>query len=286
MADQKKTSEDDRRKRSRSCADEDDQAIRNDDRWLILERTVVLEIIQEYCTLNSKCMRSRSLSTNNKSKPPSSSELLDKLREEQRDIADNKLRFDKRTFQSQSRSNAAIKHLCCKLGADRESMNLRSDDVSLVIGPLKYTLEGVATEDCNWDAGLGEKSGRIVPSVKSISGMDGDDVMFVLVVESYCVYHELVQANFHKTYSCCLIMTGKGMADVKLRLFVKYVMEKLEVPVFYLSDSDPNGIEITTVYKYGSANMAYDAENVANPHIVWLGIWSTDLPEYEIPYWE
>lgn len=132
---------------------------------------------------------------------------------------------------------------------------------------------------------MDEKSGRIVPSVKLISGMDGDDVTFVLVVESYCVYHELVQANFHKTYSY-LIMTGKGMPDVKLRLFVKYVMEKLEVPVFYLSDSDPNGVEITTVYKYGSANMAYDAENVANPHIVWLGIWSTDLPEYEIPYWE
>ncbi|KAL6223804.1 hypothetical protein ACLB2K_002662 [Fragaria x ananassa] len=198
MADQKKTSEDDRRKRSRSCADEDDQAIRNDDRWLIPERKVVMEIIRVYCDLNSMCMRSRSLSTNNKSKPPSSSELLDKLQEEQRDIADNKLwlvvqstEFDRKAqcitlkkplklykprhqtkiayscvtdtvtdlikrnksrtlrgvfylfkgiFKSQSRSNAAIKHLCSKLGANRESMNLRPDDVSLVIGPLKYTL--------------------------------------------------------------------------------------------------------------------------------------------------
>ncbi|KAL6223828.1 hypothetical protein ACLB2K_002686 [Fragaria x ananassa] len=36
-------------------------------------------------------MRSRSLSTNNKSKPHSSSELSKKLQEEQRAIADNKL---------------------------------------------------------------------------------------------------------------------------------------------------------------------------------------------------
>ncbi|KAL6221633.1 hypothetical protein ACLB2K_005029 [Fragaria x ananassa] len=60
----------------------------------------------------------------------------------------------KNIYKSQSRSIAAIKHLCCKLVADRdrESMNIHSDDVSVVIGLLKYTTHGIATEDCNWEA--------------------------------------------------------------------------------------------------------------------------------------
>ena len=46
-----------------------------------------------------------------------------------------------------------------------------------------------------------------------------------------------------------------------------------------LVDGDPHGIEILSVYKFGSRNLRHESEKLAASRLQWLGIWSTELDE-------
>ncbi|XP_004308917.1 PREDICTED: DNA topoisomerase 6 subunit A3-like [Fragaria vesca subsp. vesca] len=188
-------------------------------------------------------------------------------------------------YGSQKRSDFIIRHLASKLEVDRAQLNVFPGDAGSVIGPLSYTLHDVMHVDCNLELhdAVQPKHGVPVPNnMRTISKMEGTSVKFILLVESLAVYSILATANFHNRYRC-LLMTGRGMPDVNVREFSRYVSQKLGVALFYLSDCDPNGIEIYTVYKYGSANMAFDSKHLANPNLIWLGVWPSDLSKYEIP---
>lgn len=43
-----------------------------------------------------------------------------------------------------------------------------------------------------------------------------------------------------------------------------------------MTDSDPHGIEIACVYRFGSLNYAFDSPQLALPHIKWLGLLPSD----------
>ncbi|KAM5548039.1 DNA topoisomerase 6 subunit A [Rosa sericea] len=187
-------------------------------------------------------------------------------------------------FRNQSRSNKAVNQLCCEVGCNRTSLNVIAGDRGFVIGPFTFRLDGRPV-DCNSEFGPNNKVrvGQIVPPyISSVSNMKNNGAKFVLVVESVSVYQRLTVDNFHNDYKC-IIMTGKGMSDLALREFAKYIMDTFEIPIFLLSDSDPWGIEIYAVFKYGSESMAFDSENLANPLVYWLGVWPTDLTTLKIP---
>ncbi|PON34116.1 Spo11/DNA topoisomerase VI subunit A [Parasponia andersonii] len=44
-----------------------------------------------------------------------------------------------------------------------------------------------------------------------------------------------------------------------------------------------SGIEIMSVYLYGSKSMAYDSANLITPDIQWLGVRPSDIKKYKIP---
>ncbi|PON51829.1 Spo11/DNA topoisomerase VI subunit A [Trema orientale] len=56
--------------------------------------------------------------------------------------------------------------------------------------------------------------------------------------------------------------TKFGMPDVASRLFLRKLKFKLNLPVLALMDCDKSGIEIMSVYRYGSKSMAYDSANL------------------------
>ncbi|XP_062014024.1 DNA topoisomerase 6 subunit A-like [Rosa rugosa] len=200
------------------------------------------------CTLPSpsnKCMKVKDMSRE---------EVLEKIREEKKRIED----------------------LSC--------LNVIAGDRGFVIGPFTFKLDGRSV-DCNSEFGPDNKVrvGQVVlPYISSVSDMKNNGARFVLVVESVSAYQRLTGDNFHNDYKC-IIMTGKGMSDLALREFAKYIMDTFEIPIFLLSDSDSWGIEIYAVFKYGSESMAFDSENLANPLVHWLGVWPTDLTTLKIP---
>ena len=44
-----------------------------------------------------------------------------------------------------------------------------------------------------------------------------------------------------------------------------------------LVDGDPYGLDILSVYKYGSKSMQHENDKLAARRIKWLGIWASEL---------
>ena len=70
---------------------------------------------------------------------------------------------------------------------------------------------------------------------------------------------------------------AKGYPDIQTRQFLNVLStHHSDVPILALVDFDPDGIGITSTYKYGSMNLAHES-NLAVPSIQWLGIRSEEI---------
>lgn len=81
--------------------------------------------------------------------------------------------------------------------------------VSTVIGPLYFKLDKREI-NCNIesDSDIKGKLGQIIPqSMNLVSDMKIGDVHFILFMESYSIFLELTQENFHNNYYC-IVITG------------------------------------------------------------------------------
>ena len=81
----------------------------------------------------------------------------------------------------------------------------------------------------------GELTPRDIRQITNI--FVGENVEFILVVEKDNIYNLLWQAKFHEKHNC-LIITGHGMLDERIRNFVRMLEEKIGVPMFSIIDLD------------------------------------------------
>ncbi|XP_025796982.1 meiotic recombination protein SPO11-1 isoform X3 [Panicum hallii] len=65
--------------------------------------------------------------------------------------------------------------------------------------------------------------------------------------------------------------------------FLRYLVEQLHLPAYCLVDSDPYGFDILATYKFGSLQLAYDANLLRVPDIRWLGVFTSDLEDFCLP---
>ena len=49
------------------------------------------------------------------------------------------------------------------------------------------------------------------------------------------------------------------------------------IPILALVDGDAYGIDILSVYKYGSTRMRHENEHLAAARVQWLGLWASEL---------
>ncbi|ELR12359.1 topoisomerase Spo11, putative [Acanthamoeba castellanii str. Neff] len=78
--------------------------------------------------------------------------------------------------------------------------------------------------------------------------------------------------------------TGKGVPDLAARRFVRMLKDTLpSLVVLALCDYDPWGLQILCTYAFGSLRMTYDAESLATPELLWLGVHDEDLKKWELP---
>ncbi|RLE88468.1 MAG: DNA topoisomerase VI, partial [Thermoprotei archaeon] len=81
----------------------------------------------------------------------------------------------------------------------------------------------------------------------------------------------------------CLLVTGKGQPDRSTRRMVRRLWEEFGLPVYVLTDADPYGFYIYSVYRSGSISLGYESERLATPGARFLGLTVTDIYEYKIP---
>jgi len=184
---------------------------------------------------------------------------------------------DVKLFQKQEESDDILNDAACMVGCTRNSLNVVATMKGVCVGCVTFREAGDLI-DCT-RVGVG---GKAIPAfTDNITDVTGS-AEFVLLVEKDAAFMRLAEDRFYNTYPC-VIITAKGQPDVGTRLFLKKVVDALNIPVLALMDSDPYGLKILSVYTQGSKNMSYDSLNLTTPDIKWLGIRPSDLDKYNIP---
>ena len=77
---------------------------------------------------------------------------------------------------------------------------------------------------------------------------------------------------------------GKGVPDISTRQLVHLMSEKFaqDLRFFCLTDANPYGIQIMSIYKYGSKELNYDKLNLNVPALEWIGLKITDLDHFHL----
>jgi meiotic recombination protein SPO11 len=72
---------------------------------------------------------------------------------------------------------------------------------------------------------------------------------------------------------------GKGYPDVATRQLVATLSACLprRIPILGLVDGDPYGLDILSVYKYGSRGMAHEGAKLEAPRVKYLGVFASEL---------
>ena len=173
---------------------------------------------------------------------------------------------DPSLFGNQDVVDTVIEDIACCLEVPRTSLGVIACQKGLVAGPLQWISNGIVT-DCS------KKVEQIPSIIDSIQGQKTRAVA-VLVIEKETVFQRLVQSSIvHEV----ILITGKGVPDYSTRLFIKLLEDSFDIPIVGLFDSDPFGIFIFFVYRFGSRSSAYDGMNMAISSMLWLGIRPTDM---------
>jgi len=181
------------------------------------------------------------------------------------------------TFDDQSESDEVIEDIEVMTGFLREEMGVMFDAKGRAAGSITIRSKG---QTIRLDQ-MGVGAWAIPPNVDDveIASVDAD---FVLVVEKGAVFERLNNEEFWRKMRCVLI-TGKGQPDRGTRRFVRRLAEEFGLPVYVLTDADPYGVYIYSVYRFGSISLAFENYRLAVPKAKYLGVWTSDIYRYRIP---
>ncbi|MHA1145913.1 MAG: DNA topoisomerase IV subunit A [Candidatus Helarchaeota archaeon] len=180
-------------------------------------------------------------------------------------------------YQDQKNSDKSIEDMAAMLRCIRNSTHVIASAKGMCIGRLKIRNAGDVIDLQK----LGTGGWSITPMLDTIEIVESD-AEFILVVEKDAALIRLSEEKWWNDYPC-IILTGKGSADIATRMFLRKLSKELTLPVFCLVDSDPYGHYIYSVYLRGSKRLSYESPFVATPKMHLIGVLSRDLETYRIP---
>jgi DNA topoisomerase-6 subunit A len=178
---------------------------------------------------------------------------------------------EENTWDEQAESDAAIRDIEVATGLLREHMMILSKEKGKVVGNMRIR-SGPDVIDLS-KLGHGAYAIESTPDLIEFLDVDAE---FVLVVEKDAVFQQLHRIGFWRQYKSILV-TGAGQPDRATRRFVRRLNEELGLPVYVLTDSDPYGWNIYSVFKVGSITLSYESERLATPKAKFLGVSMTDI---------
>jgi len=180
-------------------------------------------------------------------------------------------------FETQAESDNIIEDLAAALGTTRESLHIVASSKGVCIGKLKVRDHGDVI-DCSK---LGTSGLAISPFVDEYEFVEYD-ADFILVIEKDAAFSRLVEDRFWEKHRCILV-TGKGQADIATRRFVRRLNHELGLPVYLLVDADSYGFYIYSVYRRGSISFSFESLSLATRDAKLLGLLPSDLDKYGVP---
>ena len=180
------------------------------------------------------------------------------------------------TWDEQSESNAVIEDIEVATGILREEMGLSADVKGKVVGPIIVRSKGFEIDATK----LGDTALSLPPNPDDLDIVKVE-ANYVLVIEKDAIFQRLNREGFWNKESCLLI-TAKGMPDRATRRFVRRLNEEYNLPIYVLTDGDPYGWYIYSVYKSGSIKLSYESDRLATPEAKFVGVTATDIRGYKI----
>nr|CAD1823391.1 unnamed protein product [Ananas comosus var. bracteatus] len=180
-------------------------------------------------------------------------------------------------FRVQAVVDHAINDICLLLKCSRHHLNVVPVVKGVVMGWLTFAEAGRKFH-CIKSPNTAYPIPVCIEEVEDVVSV----AHYILVVEKETVFQRLANDKFCER-NRCIVITGRGYPDVPTRRFLCYLVEQLHLPIYCLVDCDPYGFDILTTYRFGSMKMAYDAKLMHVPEIQWLGVFLSDLEEYQLP---
>uniref|UniRef100_A0A7I4YLE4 DNA topoisomerase (ATP-hydrolyzing) n=1 Tax=Haemonchus contortus TaxID=6289 RepID=A0A7I4YLE4_HAECO len=175
-------------------------------------------------------------------------------------------------YRTQANLNRTITAICDFLDEPRIALNVSKGMLS---GALAFMTNEQKLVDCRDQQVLISES---LTNFRVIS-----DVQFIVVVEKDAIFQKLIDEGYFAAFPKSLLVTGKGYPDICTRKVLRWLVEKLNVPVYGLFDSDPHGIEIMLTFKYGSITERREGRGCNVKQIQWLGLKPSDVSSLSIP---
>jgi len=183
-------------------------------------------------------------------------------------------RHEENTWDEQRESDAVIRDIEVLTGLLREEMLILSKEKGKVVGNMRIRSGGDVIDLSK----MGHGAYAIEPTPDLIEFIDVD-AEYVLVVEKDAVFQQLHRIGFWRRHKAILI-TSAGQPDRATRRFVRRLSEELKLPVYILTDADPYGWYIYSVFKIGSITLSYESERLATPSARFIGVSMTDIFGY------
>ncbi len=175
------------------------------------------------------------------------------------------------TWEEQKESDAAIRDIEVFTGLLREDMLVLSKEKGKLVGRIKLRSGGDVIDASKM--GHGAYALESTPDLIDILEVDAE---YVLVVEKDAVFQQLHRIKFWDKHKAILI-TSAGQPDRATRRFVRRLNEEFGLPVYILTDADPYGWYIYSVFKVGSITLSYESERLATPQARFIGVMMTDI---------
>lgn len=183
-------------------------------------------------------------------------------------------RHEENTWDEQRESDAVIRDVEVFTGLLREEMLILSKEKGKVVGNMRIR----SGNDVIDLSKMGHGAYAIEPTPDLIEFVDVD-AEYVLVVEKDAVFQQLHRIGFWRRHKAILV-TSAGQPDRATRRFVRRLNEELGLPVYILTDADPYGWYIYSVFKIGSITLSYESERLATPQARFIGVSMTDIFGY------
>ncbi|KAF9268643.1 DNA topoisomerase IV, alpha subunit [Marasmius fiardii PR-910] len=184
-------------------------------------------------------------------------------------------------FKNQRVVDNLVDDIAASLDLERSDLNIRATTKGIFCGS-GLTINLIGDEMITGS----DSEPTLIPVGDDIETFSvDDDVEWVLVVEKDAVFQTLCHHRLTAlTPGKGIMITGKGYPDLATRQLVKTLSDCLpkRIPVMAFVDGDAFGIDILSVYKYGSQAMSHENDKLAASRLKWLGLWSTELSKLGI----
>eukprot|EP00299_Pterocystis_sp_00344_P010822 c4939_g1_i1.p1 GENE.c4939_g1_i1~~c4939_g1_i1.p1 ORF type:complete len:317 (+),score=58.42 c4939_g1_i1:82-1032(+) len=169
-----------------------------------------------------------------------------------------------RLFESQLCSNRTLENLAVVFQCHPTRMGVHGSERGVVVGHLSFQF-GNETIECV------PLVPRMIPSTAHEITSFTSCASFLLIVEKDTVFQRLIDTEFTLRHRCVLV-TGKGYPCFATRSFLfKFHACLPSIPLLILTDANPHGLEIASVYKFGSS-IEGEERIFQLPALTWLGL--------------